>query len=403
MKQRLTINPDTFLWLEDKYGLLYDSCSFVSYKFRLTPQISQLCDRLQDPDNLYSVELDQDNTDDEFRDFITQVIGKGMGRTHDDSGERHFISFPPLLNVQHSWERIKTRGNEAYGEILPYLTSLTFNLGGTCPVTDFYKQTTYPVCTETILSAERILGFLSEAGSPYITDIAIVFSSLKDYIDITPLLTGLQEYGDAVTLYVRAEDLEEAETAAILSNAGISMAVLHTAPFATDINPMLPARHIFLITSEKEYTEVNKWSSGNGIDSPKIVPIFNGKNATFFRRNVFLSEREILDSRLIRRAIFAHMTINAGYFGKLTFMPDGKAYADTASEIPIGCINDSVYTLITAELEHNTAWRRTRDAFERCNKCIYRYLCPSPSPYEKVMKIDCICTDFKRRGGGIIV
>ena len=47
MKQRLTINPDTFLWLEDKYGLLYDSGSFASYKFRLTPQISQLCDRLQ--------------------------------------------------------------------------------------------------------------------------------------------------------------------------------------------------------------------------------------------------------------------------------------------------------------------------------------------------------------------
>lgn len=395
MKQRLTINPDTFLWLEDKYGLLYDSGSFASYKFRLTPQISQLCDRLQDPDNLYSVEVDLDNTDDEFSDFIAQVTRKGMGRTHDDSGERHLISFPPLLNVQHSWERIKTRGNEAYSEILPYLTSLTFNLGGTCPVTDYYKQTTYPVCSETILSAERILGFLLDAGSPYITDIGIVFSSLKDYQDINPLLAGLQEYGDAVTLYVRAEDLEEAETAAILSNVGIRMAVLHTASFATDINPMSQARHIFLITSEKEYTEVNKWSSDNGIDPPEIVPIFNGKNAAFFRRNVFLSEHEILDSRLIRRSIFAHMVINTGYFGKLTFMPDGKAYADPASGISVGCINDSVYTLITAELEHNTGWRRTRDTLERCNKCIYRYLCPSPSPYEKVMRLDCICTDFK--------
>ncbi len=396
MNQRLTINPDTFLWIEDKYGLLYDSGRFASYKFRLTPQISQLCDRLQDPDNLYSVEMDLNNTDDEFRDFIAQVTGKGMGRIYDDRGEKHLISFPPLLNVQQSWERIKTRGNETYSEILPYLTSLTFTLGGICPVTDYYEQTTYPVCSETILPAERILGFLSEANSPYITDIGIVFSSLKDYQDITPLLTGLQKYGDTVTLYVRAEDLEEAETVEVLSNTGISVAVLHKVSFATKINAMPAAKHFLLITSENEFAEANKWSNDNCVDTTEIVPIFNGRNADFFRRNVFLSEREILDRRLTRRTIFAHMVINTGYFGKLTFMPDGKAYADPASGISVGCINDSVYTIITAELEHNTVWRRTRDALERCGKCIYHYLCPSPSSYEKAMKLDCICTDFNK-------
>ncbi len=403
MKQRLTINPDTFLWLEDNYGLLYDSSSFASYTFRLTPQISQLCDRLQDPDNLYSVDINLDDTTDEFKDFIAHVTGKGMGKINDDNGNKHLISFPPLLNVQHSWERIKMRGGDAYGEILPYLTSLTFLLGGTCPVTDYYKQTTYPICSGAILSAERILRFLSEADSQYITDIGIVFSSLRDYQDIDTLLDGLLKYGDAVTLYVRAEELKETETVALLSNTGISMAMLHTASFTTGINPMPPARHYFLITSEKEYTEVDKWSSENSIEPPEIIPIFNGNNTDFFHRNVFLSESEILDSRLIRRSVFAHMVINVGYFGKLTFLPDGKAFADPATDIPVGSINDSVHNLIIAELDHNTAWRRTRDTLDRCKKCIYRYLCPSPSSYEKVMKLDCICTGFKRKGGDMTV
>lgn len=134
MKRYLTINPDTFLWIEGQYGLLYDSCRFSSYKFRLTSQISQLCNKLQDPDNLYSVEIYLDNIDDDLIAFIEHVTEKGMGRIHDNLWKRHLISFPPLLNIQHSWERIKARGNEAHIETLPYLTSLTFYTGGSCPI-----------------------------------------------------------------------------------------------------------------------------------------------------------------------------------------------------------------------------------------------------------------------------
>lgn len=402
MKRYLTINPDTFLWIEGQYGLLYDSCRFSSYKFRLTSQISQLCNKLQDPDNLYSVEIYLDNIDDDLIAFIEHVTEKGMGRIHDNLWKRHLISFPPLLNIQHSWERIKARGNDAHIETLPYLTSLTFYTGGSCPNTDYYKQTTYPVCANEIMPPDKILRFLSDTVSPYITDIRIVFSSLKDYQNINTLLAGLQEYGDAVTLYVRAEDMEDAETDAILADTGINVAMLHTPSLATDINPRTVAKHIFLITSEKEYTEANDWSSRNGIATPDIVPVFNGSNAAFFYDNVFLSEREILGSHLKRRSVFAHMAVNTGHFGKLSFMPDGQAYADTASGISVGCINDSVYALITAELEQNTAWRRTRDLLDRCKKCMYRYLCPSPSAYENVMKLSCICID-KEKGGEKLV
>lgn len=93
MKRYLTINPDTFLWIEGQYGLLYDSCRFSSYKFRLTSQISQLCNKLQDPDNLYSVEIYLDNIDDDLKAFIEHVTEKGMGRIHDNLWKRHLISF----------------------------------------------------------------------------------------------------------------------------------------------------------------------------------------------------------------------------------------------------------------------------------------------------------------------
>lgn len=399
MKQLLTINPDIFLWTDDRHGLLYDSCRFTSYKFLITPQISQICDRLLNPDNLYSIEIDMDDIDNGLRNFIRQVTEKGMGVLHDDCGDKHIISFPPLLNIQHSWERIKNRGDDAYNEILPYLTSITFYTGGMCPVTDYHKQTIYPVCSENTLSAERILGFLANTGSPYISEIHIVFSSVTDYPNQKLLLDGLREYGEAVTLYVRAEELEDAETVTMLSDTGINMAVLHITPFAADIKPMNAAKHIFLITSEDEYMEADKWYNDKGLESAEMIPIFNGCNAAFFHDNIFLTEQDILGSRLERRTVFAHMAVNTGFFGSISIMPDGKVCADSAAEIPIGCINDSVYALISAEMERNTAWRRTRDTLERCKKCIYRYLCPSPSAYETVMGLDCICTDLKEKGG----
>lgn len=398
MKQTLTINQDTFLWTDGRHGLLYDSSSFTSYRFRLTPQISELCNRLMNPDSLYSVDIDMDSIDSELRNFIEHVTEKGMGTLHDDSGQRYLVSFPPLLNIQRSWERIKAREDEAYNEILPYLTSLTFYLGGICPDTDWYRQVLYPICSEKTLAADKIIGFLSDADSPYITDIRIVLSSVKGYLDLHSLLDGLRTYGDTVTLYVRAEDTVDAEAAAMLSGGVTSMALLHMAPFTADISQVVAARHIFLITSEKDYEEAIKWSGDNGIETPEIVPVFNGVNAGFFRDNVFLTEREILGSRLERRAVFAHMAVNTGFFGSLTFMPDGRAYASPAYGEQIGDISDSVYDLITAELERNTAWRLTRDMPGRCRNCLYRYLCPSPSAYEKVMGIDCICTDLKEKG-----
>ena len=100
-----------------------------------------------------------------------------------------------------------------------------------------------------------------------------------------------------------------------------------------------------------------------------------------------------------RKAVFAHMAVNTGFFGSLTFMPDGRAYASPAYGEQIGDISDSVYDLITAELERNTAWRLTRNMPKRCKNCLYRYMCPSPSAYEKVMGFDCICTDLKEIGG----
>ena len=84
----------------------------------------------------------------------------------------------------------------------------------------------------------------------------------------------------------------------------------------------------------------------------------------------------------------AHYDTPPGYFGHLTLLPDGKVYAD-CSAAPLGSMEDSITQMIVKELEGTRAWRYIRDSAE-CRECLYRYLCPSPRFYERMMGLDCI-------------
>lgn len=187
----------------------------------------------------------------------------------------------------------------------------------------------------------------------------------------------------------------------VLASSGLRTTVLYVrAPEKSLSRPEhVSTKSIFLVSSESECETAEAWCRDNKIDFFDLIPIFNGKNKDFFIKNMFLSEEDILRSHLERRTVFAHMVVNTEFFGHMTVMPDGKVYADP-TEQSIGNIEDSVYDLITSELEHNTAWRKTRNMLEKCHTCLYRYLCPSPNAYEKIMNIDCICTNkIKKKEG----
>ncbi|MEG1088463.1 MAG: radical SAM protein, partial [Bacteroidales bacterium] len=96
-------------------------------------------------------------------------------------------------------------------------------------------------------------------------------------------------------------------------------------------------------------------------------------------------------SQLSKREIFAHQSLNTISFGQLTVMPDGLVYSNVNHQ-HIGKICDDITDIIVNELKQNYSWRRIRDS-ARCSKCLFQWLCPSPSNYEIVMQKDCICSD----------
>lgn len=90
------------------------------------------------------------------------------------------------------------------------------------------------------------------------------------------------------------------------------------------------------------------------------------------------------------REIFRNKKLNANDFGTFIIFPDGSVKANINTKI-LGNINEiSILELIYRELLENTAWRVVRNNM-MCNNCLYQFLCPPPSNYEKVIGIPNLC------------
>lgn len=68
-------------------------------------------------------------------------------------------------------------------------------------------------------------------------------------------------------------------------------------------------------------------------------------------------------------------------FGKLNILPNGDVYANMSHPRVGNIFSDSVYEIIEKEIQEGKSWLRIRNQ-PPCNKCIYQWLCPSPSNYE---------------------
>ncbi|MDD7455245.1 MAG: hypothetical protein PUK70_03195 [Bacteroidales bacterium] len=397
MEKVFIAKSNIFIWKNKDKVLFYDSDGQHKAKiYALNKFSSALCDRLCNPKNLYSVEFEHDSADDSLANFAEALVDDGFGRIADVEKAKHIISLPPLLNIQKAWDFIKTADVSAGSQILQYLKSLTIYVGGRSGNSQWYRQTIYPTNSDEVLVKDDIINFVNKAWSNHITEISLVFSSIGDYIEIDDLIKGLSKYGGKIKICLTSEDAYENMNAVqkIVGNSNFGLVFLHSGDnyYFPAACPKERLKRIYLIQSEGEYKKASESCEKYSDIDQDFIPVYNGHNSEFFRKNVLLTESEILDSFLSKREIFLHMAVNTNYFGKLTALPDRTVHADV-NRPAIGTMDDSIYRLISNEMEANTAWRMTREFFRSCRNCLLRFLCPSPSSYENVMKLECICSD----------
>lgn len=393
MKYWLNLYPDTFIRRRNGVCLLYNAKSGNKKLFKVALSIIPYLDKLEDVDNLYTVEIcktDIDN-DSELKHFVEEIISAELGQiVVQDANTPKPISFFPMLNLQKDIERLRRETGRSVGESLTsYLTQVSIFIGGDNhhPDNDFYKQVLYPINTDKRLSLDVIEKFTDKLAGTGMRTMNIV-GNIFVHPDFEKLLNLFCRIGVNTNLYIHYSDfIKNRDKENVLHNAGFKLKLI------CDNNESVEKTdhyNIFYVCSEDEYDRANNIITLLNLESHEIMPVWTGDNEEFFRDNVYLNYEEIMSINISKREIFALQVMNTNFFGKLSLLPDGKVYANINSEA-LGSVEDSIYRMIYQEMDKVNNWRMTRNDLQPCSECVYSLLCPSISNYECVIGTNNLC------------
>lgn len=386
MEKKLLLKSTVFLWKQADAGLLYDWTTAAFFRFSLhDTDIREMCRQWEELDNLYAARFDDENKHIEFQNFIQSIIDLRLGTIHDVNDI--VVAFPPVLKINRGVNHANAwKGGMEVQPILPYLSKLRVFLGGSADNHDWWMQTLYPKSSDVYLDSSRFLAFLSQCDQQSLLHLEIIVSDWNGIVlsNYAEALIGFKEKVRFVFAHPNPS-FHNSLLDSVIAN-GYAVTQVCPADPALKKTSWVPGRdYHFLVRSENEYFHWKALLQENGPAQYDFVPIAED-NLDFFRKNVFISEEEILDQKLTKKDIFRHQALNVYQFGVLYVFPDGTIHP--AADAPaIGTLEDSVHQIIIRELEENHAWRQTRRLMSPCKDCIYHDLCPSPSVYERILGV----------------
>ena len=145
----------------------------------------------------------------------------------------------------------------------------------------------------------------------------------------------------------------------------------------------------FVVKSEKELTDTISLIDTYNLNA-EIKPVYTGDNMHFFENYVYILKDDVLEHPISKQEIFIKQTINSIFFGKLSVTPNGDIFASLNEKLLGNILHNSLREAIYKELKYGRNWLYTRNEGE-CKECELRWLCPSPSNYERIIGKTNLC------------
>ena len=89
--------------------------------------------------------------------------------------------------------------------------------------------------------------------------------------------------------------------------------------------------------------------------------------------------------------IFRRQLLNEHYFGNVIIMNEGDVYLNLFEEKIGNIYEDNDIISLLSNTKSMNSWYLTRDKVQPCKHCVYKYLCPSISNYEFILKKMNLC------------
>lgn len=382
--QNLTLHSNTFLWIKGRKGLLYNADNYATYEFELNQAVEHLCHHMLNYDNLYTIAVDKISP--EAGELVETILELEFGYIWDGAGIKH-ISLPPLFNLQYDYRKIRTDSYLSQGlGVIDYLSTVNIYVGGGTDQDQYYRQIIYPPFSKTALSLSNLETLLQDKSLRYAKDINIIFGLELPIEYITSVVQmairlGMQK---KVVYQIMASEVELLRSSLGASKITAIVQSDSIGNFGTD--GLYGLR--LIVRSKAEYALLEEFANQSGHERITFEPVYDN-NSQFFEENILLEKSDLLEFRLSKREIFAHMALNIADFGVLTVMPDCSICSGVDS-LALGRVGEALSEIIFREMECNYSWRKIRDN-EICYGCLYQFLCPSPGSYERVTGRKTVC------------
>ena len=397
------LEPYVFLWQKKEEILLYNTFNGETIKFDNSGVLKELALKLLTPENMYCIPITSfDLNNKAINTFVSKVRSTFSGDIQECSGfSIKPIIMYPKLNYQQDIKRIRQHQYLSEGEnILRHLSEISFHITENCNnkcahCETNYKQTSF--CTNSPNSLSKT-SFLRQFDRGNVGKVNIIGNDISKCNDIiNSLRSSLIKYN--ITFHIHYLNLNPHDTQlAYLEENNISLKILVNLPINTpqldQVIKLIKTRKgnyswLFTITSLDDFHFVKSIQSKYELSNAELKPIFTGNNLTFFEDNIFMNKEDILGSKQAKKVIFAKQVLNTFDYGKITVMQDGKVYANINNP-ELGNIHTPIKELLFNEITKGVSWHRIRNQ-DKCESCVYQWICPSPSNYEYVIGKQNLC------------
>jgi len=393
-----TLYPEVFIWIKNENCIIYNSRNYKSLNFLLKREVRLICEEIVVPNNLYSVEISQkDYQKKNVKEWISSVIKINAGYISYSNKSKKPISLYPILRVQDDIIHYMFEHNNGIGgSIIKNVNEVTFYFNGSDDGSNtIYKQSIYPIQDKSYnLEFNKIYSFIKSCKNPFLQTINLV-GNIFSVHNYKSEIEKIKNFSTQINFYICIEDFvanKELIKSMDWDNKISFIIVLFANKYSLlnskiDSNYKINISKKICLFSESDYSYIMKYIS---IDPNHIiVPIYNGNNIDFFKSYVYTDLIELKSIKLSKRHIFIRQALNAHDFGKLTVMPDGKVYTNVNEE-PLGTIDDYAYDIVYNEFMTGKSWFNIRNQ-KPCSECVYQWLCPSLSNYERVIGKPNLC------------
>ncbi len=406
------VEPYIHLACKSEDCVLYNTLSGKALIYWKEPDIAGLVRRLSSTRNSRVIRLNgADLENKRISIFVDSVREHFMGDLLDTA----YSSAKPVQmvhrpKIQKDAERLKRENEHSVGEgELEYLSDVSFYINAECRERCpgcgiYYKQ--FPCCTRPThkqqeMTPSSLSPLLAQIEGSPVSRINILGGNIFLHSRLPSMVEILKEKPREIVFHLHySHPARPGARMDLLDFERARYQVIVTPPFSPGLFKTALEKvsgHesrttcVFVVQSDADIQQAKPMIEACGTVSHTLKPYFNGENGAFFHESVFMDLEDILAARPTHKEIHANQVLNRLNFGRLTFMPNGRVYANLNKPSLGNWKKDALKQILYKEMYHGKSWRRTRMKVEPCRHCILAALCPPLGNYEFALKRNDLC------------